>query len=415
MSARRAEESSTADNFLVARGKAPSSDEDAGFAVTPAARPAAVARGESGPWAPTTLDRIAPFRRILWVTRWDFNSPEDIRRICYNAASARFTDILFQVRGAGTVFYNSRIEPWAGELSGSPVGAIGRDPGWDPLAVAVRESHKMGLRLHAYMNALPGWGAQEETPSASSGQLFAIHRSWFMVNAAGRTMRPGSSYCFLDPGLPQVRAYLAKLYGEVAEHYAVDGVHLDYIRYPDERGDYSYHPRVLETFESLFGGRPSQQPESWAQFRRNQITETVRTIARAVHAARPKTEVSAAVVADRSRQTNVCYQSALEWVRGGELDAIAPMAYSGEMDKFDELCQPYRADDVRKRVWLGVWADPKRNSHLEAEVRRAAGMGFGAVAVFSYSELFPEHRASSRATCVYQAFTSKRTTLSQAF
>ena len=63
----------------------------------------------------------------------------------------------------------------------------------------------------------------------------------------------------------------------------------------------------------------------------------------------------------------------------------------------------------------GPVVDVSSIGEAELRIRRAAGMGFGAVAVFSYSELFPEHRASSRATCVYQAFTSKRTTLSQAF
>ncbi|HOE96195.1 MAG TPA: hypothetical protein PK847_06365, partial [Candidatus Sumerlaeota bacterium] len=59
----------------------------------------------------TMLDAVAPFRRILWVTRWDYRTPEDVRQICYNAAAGRFTDILFQVRGEGTVFYKSDLEP----------------------------------------------------------------------------------------------------------------------------------------------------------------------------------------------------------------------------------------------------------------------------------------------------------------
>ncbi len=91
----------------------------------------------------TPLDQEAPFRRFLWVTRWDYRTAEDIEQICYNAASARFTDLLFQVRGEGTVFFRSPYEPWAWELSGKgPESGVGIDPGWDPLQVAVREGRR---------------------------------------------------------------------------------------------------------------------------------------------------------------------------------------------------------------------------------------------------------------------------------
>lgn len=363
---------------------------------------------------PTKLDRMAPFRRCLWVTRWDFQSPEDLHKICYNAASARFTDIMFQVRGDGTVYYPSAIEPWAGGLSGGDVDGVGRDPGWDPLATAIREAHAYGLRLHAYMNVLPGWGHDSSPPHASH-QLFREHPGWFMVDSHGRMMQPNGFYAFLDPALPQVRAYLARLFAEVAEKYPVDGIHLDYIRYPDEKGDFSYHPTAVARFKALCGFSPDASPEKWAEFRRAQVTATVEAISKAVRKVRPSIELSAAVVADQDRAANEAYQPGLEWVRRGLLDAIAPMAYCGKMERFDELCQPFRDPEIRKRVWLGIWADPNRNTILEPEIRRAAGMGFGAVAVFSYSELFPEHRPSTRAHGVYQAFVnSHRTMLSQA-
>ncbi|MCL5269474.1 MAG: family 10 glycosylhydrolase, partial [bacterium] len=220
----------------------------------------------------TALDHTGAFRRCLWVTRWDYASPEDVARICYNAASARFTDILFQVRGAGTVFYPSAVEPWAGELSGrSGAAGVGWDPGWDPLATALREGHRWGLRVHAYLNVLPGWSGGD-APARSSGQLYAAHRDWFMVDSRGRTMRPGDWYTFLDPALPEVRAHLARLFGDLARRYPVDGVHLDYIRYPHEKGSFSYQPRVLDAFRRLFGGKPDRLPNEWMEFRRSQVT-----------------------------------------------------------------------------------------------------------------------------------------------
>lgn len=377
---------------------AASLDAEAAAAAVASAKPVA-------PRGTTSLDRVAPFRRCLWVSRWEYEREQDIVKICYNAASARFTDIFFQVRGAGSVAFRSSIEPWAPQLAGS----IGRSPGYDPLATAIREAHKYGLRVHAYMNALPGAATGEtETP------LYQNHRSWFMVDSSGRTMTPNGLYAFLDPGLPAVREYLARLYAEVATRYPVDGIHLDYIRYPEEKGDFSYQPSVVAEFRQTYHTTPEASPASWAAFRRQQVTKAVAAIASAVRQARPGVEVTASVIADTDKAYNQAFQPGLDWVRSGLLDAIAPMAYSGDMERFETLCAPYRDQAVRGKVWIGVWADANRNGNLVEEVRRAISMKFGAVSVFSYGEIFSGHRATARATGVYNAFVNQQTRISMA-
>jgi len=64
--------------------------------------------------------------RAVWVTRWDYETREDVSRIMEDCADAGFDTVLFQVRGNGTAFYDSAIEPWAEELGG-------KHPGFDPL------------------------------------------------------------------------------------------------------------------------------------------------------------------------------------------------------------------------------------------------------------------------------------------
>jgi uncharacterized lipoprotein YddW (UPF0748 family) len=373
--------------------------------VTISAAPGQTVAPPPPPREPTALDAIAPYRRCLWVTRWDWETAQDIERICYNAASARFSDIMFQVRGAGTVYYPSRIEPWAGELTDRrhPAPRTGRDPGWNPLATALAEAHRRGLRLHAYMNVLPGW-SHDELPDPASGQAWAIHRSWFMMDRGLRRMTAANGYAFLDPGKPEVREHLAALFGELASKHAVDGIHLDYIRYPHEAGDYSYNPPVVEAFQELAGGTPTTRPEAWFDFRRAQVNATVEAIAGAARRARPGVELSAAVLSDPSKGRNEAGQSPFEWLDKGWLDAIAPMVYTEDMARFAELSRPFQASDIRKRVWLGIWANPQRNPNLSAQVRRAAAQGFGAVAVFGYSDLFPSHQPSARAVQVYRTF-----------
>jgi uncharacterized lipoprotein YddW (UPF0748 family) len=93
-----------------------------------------------------------PEARALWVTRFDYDSEAKIARIMETAARAHFNIVYFQARAASDAYYRSTIEPCAALLCGK----LGGTPTWDPLEVAVREGHRRGLQVHAYLNALTG-------------------------------------------------------------------------------------------------------------------------------------------------------------------------------------------------------------------------------------------------------------------
>src|SRR5210317_285923 len=91
--------------------------------------------------------------RALWVTRWDYNSIGDIKRIMDFAFEHRFNTVLFQVRGNGTVTYPSKIELQSHNF---------RDHAWDPLQEAIKHAHAMNMQLHAWINVFPGWSGENE-------------------------------------------------------------------------------------------------------------------------------------------------------------------------------------------------------------------------------------------------------------
>lgn len=363
------------------------------------------ASGRTPPLRTTPLDEEAPFRRFLWVTRWDYRTPEDIERICYNAASARFTDLLFQVRGEGTVFFQSPYEPWAWELSGrGPETGVGVDPGWDPLAVAVREGRRRGLRVHAYLNVMPAW-AQKVNPPAGRGQIYRDKPEWLMLDSRGRRIQPRGFYACVDPGLPEVRAYLANLMGRMAADYALDGVHLDYIRYPFETGDYSFHPSVTRDYEARTGKKAEASDPDWLQFRKDQVSAVVRDINRAVKAARPGIELSAAVIAKTEVGQKQAGQDPMAWLGRGDIDAIAPMVYVQDQGSFNEIAEPYMNGPERAHVWLGIWAVEKNRVLLD-QIETGASRQVSGIAVFSYESLFKSHKTTQKAVDVYRSFVS---------
>ena len=303
--------------------------------------------------------------RAIWVTRWDYKSPEDVRKIVSNCAAMRFNVILFQVRGNGTVFYPSKIEPWAWELTSEGPETTGKDPGWDPLALAIKEAHKRGIEVHAYFNVFPAWRSQKFPPK-DSGQLWWEHPDWFMCDAAGHRMIPRDAeldkdkgikrdwYSFISPGVPAVQDYLADLCEELATNYDIDGLHFDYIRYPREihevaegyekrekkLGNWSYDPVSLARFSHETGiAAPDLDLNAWIKWRAAQITETVRKISERARKVRPHIIISAAVMADPDDAYKTKMQDYVTWMKKGYLDVAVTMNYTGDNQVFAKRSQ----------------------------------------------------------------------------
>ncbi|AKJ64017.1 glycoside hydrolase family 10 protein [Kiritimatiella glycovorans] len=352
----------------------------------------------------------------LWSTRFDYKAPSDVRRIVNNAADVGYSDLFFQVRGNGTVFYRSAYEPWAYELSGSSPAFTGRNPGWDPLMTAVREGAKRGIRIHAYANVLPGWRGRREPPR-ESGQLWVRHRDWFMVDRLGDRMKPTSKwYTFLNPAHPGVRRHLIGVFAELAA-YPVAGIHLDYIRFPEDyhlvareiypdapqtelraRSDFSYDPVSLR----LFGDRPAEAPGEWDRFRRAAVTRVVRDIAGAVRARRSDCLLSASLIGDPVRGYRDAFQNGIEWTRRGWLDWAVPMLYG--TDGFAENLNGYTerlGPGLAARSLVGGLNAANPAPDVLRQIRSLRAAGCRGQAVFAYSHLFSGTRLTAKGRALF--------------
>lgn len=350
-----------------------------------------------------------PEVRAIWVTRFDFKTPADVETIVANCARAGFTDIFFQIRGNGTVFYPSRIEPWAFELTGTNVEFTGRNPGWDPLKTAAVSAKQRGVRLHAYMNVLPGWRGVKDPPRSAS-QLWTAHPDWFMVDSLGQRMRPTSGwYSFLNPALPEVRQYLSQLAAELSR-YDIAGLHLDYIRFPYDykdvapqlypkasaeeirrRSDFSYDRASKELVQQRYKG-------DWGAFRRDVVSRTVADL-RESFAARRSTPcvISSSVLADFDTGYRTAFQDSRRWVREKTVDWLVPMNYNPQL--FDERLSKIRKSLGRSGtaehlvVGIDCKASPNEIRRQIAAVKKAGCRGY---ALFAYSYLFENHQLTAK-------------------
>lgn len=332
--------------------------------------------------------------RGLWITRFAFGSQAELEGIIDRAADAGFNAVFVQIRGNGDAYYRSALVPWARGLSGT----LGRDPGWDPLQVAIDRAHARGMQLHAYFNALSAWpvssGAVPRAEGAAQHVLFE-HPEWLAVTAAG--VNEDGEYLWLTPGNPAVRAHLEAAVEELLTDYEVDGLHLDRIRSPART--YS-HDAVTEA--AYDAARALDPALTWDDFMREQVNATVASIHAAVTRARPTAALSAAVWGiyqplpgcRTSEGYGGYHQDSLAWLERGTMDALAPMIYwpieAGACTDWATLSDLFVAGAAGRHVWAGMHALDAQAfdfPSIEARIAHSRGNGAQGTVVFASTYL----------------------------
>ena len=329
--------------------------------------------------------------RGLWITRWDYRTPADVSEAINRAADLGITDIFWQVRGAADAFYKSPFEPWGQELlAGLPAGAT--DPGFDPLELAVVQAHARGIRLHAWVNVMPLW--KGKPPPKSPRHPYYTHPEWRLVDTAGQPQPLNDHYVIINPVLDETQDYLVRIMADLVDRYAIDGLHLDYIRFVSETMDqsrtYPGDAKSLGLFAADSGRngiRTDDDRRAFRAWKRNRITNLVRRIKAEATGRKPGVVLTAAVWRDPTIGQVQYLQDGALWLREGTLDAALPMIYT---DNDQQLRDDWRAwtqaaSGGRIVPGLGVY---KHNDPTQTirQIRIAASPD--GYALFAYASLF---------------------------
>lgn len=224
---------------------------------------------------------------------------QELRNILDKYQKANINTVLLQAVDRASVIYPSAIYPWDACMS----GRFGVNPGYDPLAFAVAECHKRGMEVQAWIATLP------VGPYAGTAAKRLRDKGYKMFKLDGDA--------FLDPSQESTAELIASVAREITTHYDIDGIHLDYIRYP----------------EML----PAPRNAYVAQWRRDKITDIVRKVHDAVKAEKPWVRISCSPIgkySDLSRYSSNNWnardrvsQDAQLWLRLGLMDQLYPMIY----------------------------------------------------------------------------------------
>lgn len=228
----------------------------------------------AGQAAPLLETRGVWFATVLGDGNWPESTldsatkqADDLRDRIREARSLGLNAFVMQVVSRGDAMFASELLPWSARLAGA-----GIDPGYDPLAVAVDEAHRLGMELHAWINTHRV--GDVSTASAFEGQsepghVYFEHQGW-VANVSGAL--------WLDPSSADARQWMVANIVEIVQNYDVDAVHFDFLRYPDgglpdDVAKFQFDPRGFADINdwrrdnvSLFAKEASEavwQEKSW--------------------------------------------------------------------------------------------------------------------------------------------------------
>ncbi len=271
--------------------------------------------------------------RAFWADAFHsgYKTPAQVDQLIEDMATSRANAVFVEVRRRADSYYHHSLEP--------PAEDTEYDAAFDALAYLIERAHARSIEVHAWFpvykiveptvpprNPLNVWNLHG--PKASGADM------WMTISSKGVL-----SDTTLDPGHPGVLQYLADVMLEPAKYYDLDGIHLDYIRYP-EGADYGWNPTAVARFQRLTGTTVTPDPADpkWSDFRRKQVSDLVRQVYLRAYAIRPSIKISAALITWGSGPANdaefrlrdayrFVYQDWRGMLEEGILDLGIPMNY----------------------------------------------------------------------------------------
>ena len=302
---------------------------------------------------PSPIALGPPQYRALWVDAFHdgMKSPFQVEKLVADAHRGNLNALVVQVRKRGDAYFNQSDEPRATDIQGPPE--------FDPLAYVIQLAHESTPRIevHAWLNTFF---------VGDTSTVFANHRS-----AWGNLSNTGTKSGFFDPGVPEVLAYTHQVFMDVAKHYDIDGLHMDYVRYPGP--EWGYNPNAVALYKQQTGATttPAPEDEAWKAWRRGRVTAFVRDLHSDLKRQKPNVKLSGALIAFGGGPASAAdwpltsaygsvFQDWYGWLAHRYIDFGVVMNYDSEWDSLEQ-------------AWFGRWLDFEKNSGFGDRILTGVG------------------------------------------
>lgn len=195
----------------------------------------------------TSSVKITEEMRGVWVSFMDLDMEgtdrgytsfkKKFKKIADTSKNNKFNTLIVQVRPYSDALYKSSYFPYSHIIS----GVQGKDPKYDPLKYMCEYTHKIGMKLHAWINPYR---------IRSSKELHLASNNPYKKNRAlGVEVGDGIYY---NPALTEVRKLIENGIKEIISNYDVDGIQFDDYFYPttDENFDKTQYNKYRDSVGS---------------------------------------------------------------------------------------------------------------------------------------------------------------------
>ena len=295
---------------------------------------------------PTDKNFAQPEIRAMWLDRGTIvkaKSKADLEPLFDRMAEAGINTVFMETLNASYPIYPSKVAPE-------------QNPnlkGWDPLQASIELAHERNIELHAWLWAFAaanqGHNAVLGQPQNYLGPVLSRNPDWVLKDQNGEVFNrtPGFKKAFLDPANPEVRRYLLSVIDEIITNYDVDGIQLDYIRYPFQDNTTKQQFGYTNVSRSLFKQRYGVDPvnirrssplwQSWVGFRVEQVSSFVSEASQLIKQKRPEVILSTAVFPmERRRRLGTLQQNWEDWSYNKSVDLVVLMTYALDTGSFEE-------------------------------------------------------------------------------
>lgn len=320
--------------------------------------------------------------RAWWIHRPYGIVGSSWEETAFALADNGYNAVIANMLWADRAFYASEVLPRNASF----------DQHGDQLAVAVEACEKAGIECHAWKVNLQ----LSANPDPDVVRQLREEKR-LQKNRLGQEITK-----WLCPSHPTNRNMEIDSLVEVVKNYDVDGIQLDYIRYPDDSS--CFCDICKESFEEQIGDTITDWPnrvyedrtlrDQWHEFRRTVITTLVAEISEACRAERPDIKISAAVLSDWSRERARRAQDWKAWCDAGYLDFVCPMNYTTSTELFAELTRKQQAwaGDVPCYPGIGLttWPTDYGFETMADQVQASRKLNTDGFVIFSYIADVPD-------------------------
>ena len=265
---------------------------------------------------------------------------------------------------------------------------------WDYLQFITAEGHRRGIGIHPIF--CPGHEINLEKEQKE-------HPRWLIRDMEGKV------YPNLNLALPEVREYWLQKIVEALK-YDIDGIHLDYIRFPVNQR-FSYDSITCAMFKNKFGYTPVEVSHDggsmiwceWIKWNEEQVTAMVREAHDLIRKSGKNVKLGADVFPSPEESIVEIAQNWAQWSHEGIIDFVCPMLYTNNTDLFEKYVK--KASQLAGsgcEVYPGIGIFTSHNKItkeiLLQEIRIARKSGAQGVVFFSGNSFNKEFRDTLRTT-----------------